>query len=177
MTPFNPEKVTITRKRFSTTQGEVLVEYDGTRIEQYGDHIAMDANGEYHGCDDATWMEVAEREAIKRGLARPALRKGDRVTLRGYEGTVVALPGEDPSLGHIPASMVGVAMASGRTLAAMDECEPVDSPFDDPDGQWQYVGGERGWTRTELTATGEQYVIPGCERNASPKAGQMDLFG
>jgi len=30
---------------------------------------------------------------------------------------------------------------------------------------------------TELTATGEQYVIPGCERNASPRAGQMDLFG
>lgn len=160
MTPFNPEKVTITRKRRSTTQGEVLVEYDGTRIEQYGDHIAMDTNGEYHGCDDATWLEVAEREAIKRGLARPALQKGERVTLRGYAGTVVALPGEDPSLGHIPASMVGVAMRGGRTLAAMDECEPV-----------------KGDPSTELTATGEQYVIPGCERNASPKPGQMDLFG
>lgn len=30
---------------------------------------------------------------------------------------------------------------------------------------------------TELTAAGEQTVIPGCERNASPKARQLDLFG
>lgn len=31
--------------------------------------------------------------------------------------------------------------------------------------------------RTELTSTGEQAVIPGCERNESPKASQLDLFG
>jgi hypothetical protein len=30
--------------------------------------------------------------------------------------------------------------------------------------------------RTELTAAGEQSVIPGCERDASPKARQLDLF-
>jgi hypothetical protein len=30
--------------------------------------------------------------------------------------------------------------------------------------------------RTELTPAGEQTVIPGCERNASPKATQLDLF-
>lgn len=29
----------------------------------------------------------------------------------------------------------------------------------------------------ELTPAGEQHVIPGCERNASPKASQLDLFG
>lgn len=29
----------------------------------------------------------------------------------------------------------------------------------------------------ELTPEGEQTVIPGCERNASPKATQLDLFG
>ena len=31
--------------------------------------------------------------------------------------------------------------------------------------------------RTELTPAGEQAVIPGCERNFSPKAKQLDLFG
>tara|TARA_R110000796_G_scaffold9452_7_gene32204 strand:+ start:1745 stop:2146 length:402 start_codon:yes stop_codon:yes gene_type:complete len=31
--------------------------------------------------------------------------------------------------------------------------------------------------QTELTPAGEQHVIPGCERNASPKASQLDLFG
>lgn len=30
--------------------------------------------------------------------------------------------------------------------------------------------------RTELTPEGEQLVIPGCERNYSPKAKQLDLF-
>ena len=30
--------------------------------------------------------------------------------------------------------------------------------------------------RTELTDAGEQAVIPGCERNASPKAKQLNLF-
>lgn len=30
--------------------------------------------------------------------------------------------------------------------------------------------------RTELTPAGEQAVIPGCERNASPRAVQLDLF-
>lgn len=30
---------------------------------------------------------------------------------------------------------------------------------------------------TELTPAGEQAVIPGCERNASPGARQLDLFG
>lgn len=31
--------------------------------------------------------------------------------------------------------------------------------------------------RTELTAAGEQAVIPGCEKNESPKVRQLDLFG
>lgn len=51
---------------------------------------------------------------------------------------------------------------------------PLTTPFDDPEGQWRHT--ENGWT-TELTPEGEQHVIPGCERNASPKARQLDLFG
>ncbi|MGP9804045.1 hypothetical protein [Paracoccus sp. NSM] len=67
--PFQPAKVEITRKRFSVTQGEVLVAYAGHRIEQYGDNIAMNEAGKWRGQPDEVWQGVAEREAIKRGLA------------------------------------------------------------------------------------------------------------
>lgn len=30
--------------------------------------------------------------------------------------------------------------------------------------------------RTELTPEGEQFIIPGTERNASPRIKQLDLF-
>lgn len=66
--PFNANLVTIERKRFSVTQGEVLISYGGVRIEQYGDEIRL-IGTEYHGQDDAFWLAVAKREAIARGLA------------------------------------------------------------------------------------------------------------
>ncbi len=68
MKSFEASKVVITRKRFSATQGEVLIEYNGIRIEQYGDKIEL-RDGEWAGYDDDFWMEVAKREAIARGLA------------------------------------------------------------------------------------------------------------
>ncbi|MBY3055054.1 hypothetical protein HF263_03040 [Rhizobium leguminosarum] len=67
--PFDAAKVTITRKRFSATQGEVLVEYDGKRLEQYGDNIKLARTGAWEGEPDAYWIAVAEREAVARGLA------------------------------------------------------------------------------------------------------------
>lgn len=67
-TPFNPALVSIERKRFSVTQGEVLISYDGTRIEQYGDAIKL-VGKEYVGMSDEEWIAVAKREAIARGLA------------------------------------------------------------------------------------------------------------
>jgi hypothetical protein len=69
--PFDAAKVKITRKRFSTTQGEVLVEYGGKRIEQYGDDIRLEGNA-WTGRNDAYWMNVAKREAIARGMAGAA---------------------------------------------------------------------------------------------------------
>lgn len=39
------------------------------------------------------------------------------------------------------------------------------------------IEAEQQATKTELTPAGEQHVFPGCERNASPKASQLDLFG
>lgn len=45
------------------------------------------------------------------------------------------------------------------------------------------IAAEFGWKPTdstfpvELTPIGEQYVIPGTERNASPRVKQLNLFG
>lgn len=53
-------------------------------------------------------------------------------------------------------------------FGTLDEAEAVAAKMEKP-----------GYsvTITELTPAGEQHVIPGCERNASPKASQLDLFG
>lgn len=81
---FDAASVKITRKRFSVTQGEVLVEYAGVRIEQYGDKIEMRGDGTFAGLDDAAWIAVARREAIARGLAsEPAPVKLVRLTKSG----------------------------------------------------------------------------------------------
>ena len=55
-------------------------------------------------------------------------------------------------------------MCNDRCPDCDAECEPFDSEEVAP-------------YRTELTPDGEQTVIPGCERNFSPKAKQLDLFG
>lgn len=64
--PYYPDKLVIERKRFSVTQGEVLLTYDGQRIEQYGDRIRLDGSGGYVGHDDDHWHEVAERALERR---------------------------------------------------------------------------------------------------------------
>lgn len=58
---FDPALVRINRKRFSATQGEVEVEYDGIRIEQFGDTITMGKDGLFQGLPDDFWIEVARR--------------------------------------------------------------------------------------------------------------------
>lgn len=61
---FNPALVRIVRKRFSTTQGEVEVFYGSQRIEQYGDTIELQPDGEYRGHSDAFWIEAARRVIV-----------------------------------------------------------------------------------------------------------------
>jgi len=63
---FDPSKVEIERLRFSVTQGEVLVKYDGEKIEQYGDKIVIDDAGKWDGKPDEHWLEVARREFHRR---------------------------------------------------------------------------------------------------------------
>ena len=64
--PYDPDKLVIKRKRFSTTQGEVLLTYDGQRIEQYGDTIRLDGRGNYEGHDDHYWHDIAKRDLARR---------------------------------------------------------------------------------------------------------------
>lgn len=93
----------------------------------------------------------------------PAVGVGRRVRANGHDGVIVAMPGEDPSLGYVPACMVGVRLPGGVVLVSMSELEPASAPA----------------YRTELTPQGEQMVIPGCEKKPSPWARgpqQMSLF-
>ena len=65
---FDPSKVGITRKRFSVTQGETLLTYDGARIEQYSDAPALFPDGTYRQRDATFWTGIALREALDRGM-------------------------------------------------------------------------------------------------------------
>ena len=59
--PFVRASLTIRHHRFSVTQGEVELLYDGRRLEQFGDTITMNNRGEYHGKPDAYWEGVARQ--------------------------------------------------------------------------------------------------------------------
>ena len=83
--PFNPALVTIERKRFSTTQGETLISYDGQRIEQYGDNPRL-IDGEYHQQPDEYWIDVAKRDAIDRFMCAP---DGDFYATVEHHGVMV----------------------------------------------------------------------------------------
>jgi hypothetical protein len=63
---YRPELLTIERKRRSTTQGEVLLTYDGQRIEQFGDEIKLRGGGEFDGKPDEEWHQAA-REWLHNG--------------------------------------------------------------------------------------------------------------
>lgn len=56
--PFRRDRLTIDRKRFSETQGEVLLTYDGARLEQFGDDIQLTPYG-WQGKPDSFWENVA----------------------------------------------------------------------------------------------------------------------
>jgi hypothetical protein len=66
--PYDPDRLVIERKRFSTTQGEALMTYDGRRIEQYGDTIRPDGRGGYEGHTDQYWHKIARRDLERRHI-------------------------------------------------------------------------------------------------------------
>lgn len=59
--PYDPALLTIKRVRQSTTQGEVLLKYNGRKVEQYGDMIQRTDAGTYEGRADEYWHDVARR--------------------------------------------------------------------------------------------------------------------
>lgn len=80
--PYDRQKLVIDRKRFSTTQGEVLLTYDGERIEQYGDTIRLDGRGGYAGHDDHYWHQIARRDLARRHVEafdRDALARSQKL--------------------------------------------------------------------------------------------------
>jgi len=130
------------------------------------------------------------QRAYRKGRGRP---RGSRARLRHEK--IAERFGISPN-GHQASDYIAGLLIFG-TLNKIEDCQhftretvraflaangyspPValSTPFDDPEGVWRYPGGEIGWTTTELTPAGEQAVIPGCERNESPRATQLDLFG
>jgi hypothetical protein len=64
---YEPAKLEIRRHRFSTTQGEVELIYDGRRLEQYGDAIQLQGDGQWRGRDDAYWHEAAQLFLLNQG--------------------------------------------------------------------------------------------------------------
>lgn len=56
---FDTRKLQIVRHRFSTTQGEAEMIYDGRRIGQYGDTITINGRGVWEGLRDDKWTSVA----------------------------------------------------------------------------------------------------------------------
>ena len=67
---FNPAHVTITRKRFSTTQGETLIEYKGKRIGQYSDDPTLHPDGQWRQRPESFWIGIAMRDAVARGMVQ-----------------------------------------------------------------------------------------------------------
>lgn len=62
--PFDESLVEINRKRFSSTQGEVELSYDGVRINQFGDAYTLDGAGQWVGRSDAYWIAVARKHRL-----------------------------------------------------------------------------------------------------------------
>lgn len=65
---FNPALVQIIRKRFSHTQGETLVIYNGQRLEQWGDDPEPGPGGVWRQRPDDFWIGIALRETLARGM-------------------------------------------------------------------------------------------------------------
>lgn len=128
---YDPAKLTIARKRFSTTQGEVELVYDGQRIEQYGDTIALSPDGQWRGLPDAYWHGVAARWHGRRegdaGRA-PWRYEASTKTIRTTPGNhwVASMNSFDGALDH--EANARLIAAAPELFEALMECEEY---FDD----------------------------------------------
>lgn len=60
--------IKIERKRFSITQGEVVVTWNNVVLGQFGDDIKLAESGEWEGKPDSYWFQIALNIAIERDL-------------------------------------------------------------------------------------------------------------
>lgn len=66
--PFDKHKVTLQPHRFSVTQGEMSVFYDGVKLGQYGDTITLRSSGHYQGLNERYWLDAAKHILAERHL-------------------------------------------------------------------------------------------------------------
>lgn len=59
--PFDKRKLTLQPHRFSETQGEMTLIYDGEDLGRYGDKYELGANGRFHGQNERYWLDAAKR--------------------------------------------------------------------------------------------------------------------
>ena len=56
---FDPALVRIERHRFSVTQGEATLYYQGKKLARFGDDIELQLDGEWRGYPDSFWVWIA----------------------------------------------------------------------------------------------------------------------
>lgn len=57
--PYDPAKLKIEHVRFSTTQGECRLTYDGYFLGQFGDNYTIQPGGDWRGFPDEVWHKHA----------------------------------------------------------------------------------------------------------------------
>ena len=84
MQTFNSSQVTLTRHRYSVTQGEVSVSYAGEKLGQFHDPIYLTPKGTHEGAADPHWIGIAQDCMEPRFIAAAAGRlRADEVWAQG----------------------------------------------------------------------------------------------
>jgi hypothetical protein len=68
--PFDGSLFTIEIHRFSTTQGEVSIFYDGDKLGRFGDDYQIDGRGQFRGHRLSYWTDAAKRILSERHAAK-----------------------------------------------------------------------------------------------------------
>ncbi|OAS26304.1 hypothetical protein [Methylobacterium platani] len=79
--PFDCNLLTIERKRFSVTQGEVLLTYAGRSLGQFGDKIELTGGGVWRGHGDREWEDTARKILAREHAAAREVFKAAQAVL------------------------------------------------------------------------------------------------
>lgn len=97
---FDESKLLIERVRFSVTQGECRLTYDGRVLGQFGDTYTIDGAGHWSGFPDSHWVDAA------RGLISPApvamvAQPVQQAQGRDHRGAVETHPNAEQAAGDL----------------------------------------------------------------------------